>query len=77
MILEEVNEAYLEIRENTTKKIITVIEVLSPKNKRSGEGRIAYEKKRQQILSTNHSKSIIEKIPKKSATIFSYIIIDF
>jgi hypothetical protein len=45
MILEEVNEAYLEIRENTTKKIITVIEVLSPKNKRSGEGRIAYEKK--------------------------------
>ncbi len=45
-MLEEVNEAYLEIRENTTKKVITVIEVLSPKNKRSGEGRIAYEKKK-------------------------------
>jgi hypothetical protein len=51
-MLEEVREAYLEIRENITKKVITLIEVLSPKNKRSGEGRIAYEKKRQQILSS-------------------------
>lgn len=48
----EVNERYLEIREVATSKVITVIELLSPKNKRSGEGRIAYERKRNQILSS-------------------------
>ena len=51
-MLEEVREGYLEIRENATKQVITVVEVLSPKNKRSGEGRVAYESKRQKILMT-------------------------
>ncbi|MBD2775388.1 DUF4058 family protein [Iningainema tapete] len=51
-MLEEVHEGYLEIRENATKQVITVVEILSPKNKRSGEGRIAYESKRRQILAT-------------------------
>jgi hypothetical protein len=51
-MLEEVREGYLEIRENATKQVITVIEVLLPKNKRSGEGRVAYESKRQKILMT-------------------------
>jgi Protein of unknown function (DUF4058) len=51
-MLEEVREGYLEIRENATKQVITVVEVLSPKNKRSGEGRLAYESKRQKILMT-------------------------
>lgn len=49
-IAEEVNERYLEIREVATGKVVTVIEILSPKNKRSGEGREAYERKRNQIL---------------------------
>ena len=48
----EVNERYLEIREVATGRVVTVIELLSPKNKRSGEGRIAYERKRNQILSS-------------------------
>ncbi|MGJ3252137.1 MAG: DUF4058 family protein [Elainellaceae cyanobacterium] len=48
----EVNERYLEIREATTGRVVTVIELLSPKNKRSGEGRIAYSRKRNQILSS-------------------------
>jgi Protein of unknown function (DUF4058) len=51
-ILEEVQERYLEIREGTTGTVITVIELLSPKNKRTGEGRNAYLQKRQQILSS-------------------------
>jgi Protein of unknown function (DUF4058) len=51
-ILEEVQERYLEIREGTTGTVITVIELLSPKNKRAGEGRNAYLQKRQQILSS-------------------------
>lgn len=48
----EVTERYLEIREVATGRVVTVIELLSPKNKRSGEGRIAYERKRNQILSS-------------------------
>lgn len=46
----EVKERYLEVREVSTHAVITVIEILSPKNKRSGEGRTAYEKKRLRIL---------------------------
>lgn len=54
-IPEEVQESYLEIREVGTGEVITVIELLSPKNKRPGEGRKSYENKRQQILgSTTH-----------------------
>ncbi|RMF67333.1 MAG: DUF4058 family protein [Cyanobacteria bacterium J069] len=45
-----VNERYLEIRETRTEAVVTVIEVLSPKNKRRGEGREAYERKRRTIL---------------------------
>ena len=47
---EEVREGYLEVREVGTGEVITVIEVLSPKNKRSPEGRNAYAGKRQQVL---------------------------
>ena len=49
-LLEEVQERYLEIRDGGTGKVITTIELLSPKNKRAGEGRNAYLKKRQQVL---------------------------
>ncbi len=49
---EEVRERYLEIREVSTGQVITVLKILSPKNKRSGVGRTAYERKRQQILSS-------------------------
>lgn len=47
---EEVRESYLEVREVATGKAITVIEILSPGNKRTGEGRRVYERKRQQVL---------------------------
>lgn len=49
---EEVTESYLEIRDTQTSAIITAIEILSPKNKRSGEGRNTYLRKRQQVLTT-------------------------
>jgi hypothetical protein len=49
---EEVRESYLEIREIASGQVVTVIEILSPKNKRAGVGRTAYEKKRQQVLSS-------------------------
>ncbi len=49
---EEVQERYLEIRDVTTDAIITAIEILSPKNKRVGEDRQAYERKRNQVLAS-------------------------
>jgi Protein of unknown function (DUF4058) len=45
-------ERYLEIREVLTGEVVTVIEVLSPKNKRTGEGRDQYLSKRMKILSS-------------------------
>lgn len=51
-IAAEVTERYLEIREAATGTVVTVIELLSPKNKRSGEGRLAYERKRNQVLAS-------------------------
>ncbi|WP_138498517.1 DUF4058 family protein [Nostoc sp. PA-18-2419] len=49
---EHITENYLEIREVSTGFVVTCIEVLSPKNKRSGEGRKAYELKRKQVLAS-------------------------
>ena len=49
---EEVTERYLEIREVATGQVVTTIEILSPKNKRSGEGRDVYEIKRNRILTS-------------------------
>lgn len=45
-----VREAYLEVRAATDGRVVTVIEVLSPANKRSGEGRTLYLRKRLAVL---------------------------
>ncbi|GAB4205872.1 MAG: DUF4058 family protein [Coleofasciculaceae cyanobacterium] len=47
---ETVREGYLEVRDVATREVVTAIEILSPKNKRAGEGREAYKKKRQRVL---------------------------
>ncbi len=52
-MLEEIKQAYLEVKDLATGKVITAIEVLSPVNKCSGEGRGTYLKKRQQILESS------------------------
>lgn len=46
----EVKERFLQVREVRSNLVITVVEVLSPKNKRGGEGRESYLEKRQAIL---------------------------
>jgi hypothetical protein len=46
----EIKERYLEIREANSDAVITVVEVLSPTNKRQGKGRLTYETKRQTVL---------------------------
>jgi len=48
---EDIQEAYLEIKEAATQIVVTAIEILSPTNKR-GEGRQKYEQKRQQVLNS-------------------------
>ncbi|MDJ0737040.1 MAG: DUF4058 family protein [Nostocaceae cyanobacterium] len=49
---ENITENYLEIREVSTGFVVTSIEVLSPKNKRPGEGRKAYKLKRKKVLAS-------------------------
>lgn len=51
-LMEEMQERYLEIREVKSGAVITTLELLSPKNKRAGEGRDAYLRKRQQVLAS-------------------------
>ncbi|XZN89587.1 MAG: DUF4058 family protein [Microcoleus sp.] len=48
----QVREGYLEIRERGSQELITLIEILSPTNKRTGKGRQMYEEKREEILSS-------------------------
>jgi hypothetical protein len=47
---EEVTERYLEIRTIPEQQVITVIEILSPSNKLTREGRAQYEVKRLKVL---------------------------
>lgn len=47
---EKVRQGHLEIRDIATSEVVTAVEVLSPTNKRPGEGRTQYQVKRQMIL---------------------------
>lgn len=49
-MLEDVTERYLDIRDLATGDVVTALEVLSPTNKRPGQGRQVYEAKRRQVL---------------------------
>lgn len=50
--LEEIKQNYLEIINLEKGHVVTAIEILSPVNKRKGEGRKKYLKKREQILNS-------------------------
>ena len=49
---DEVRETYLEVRETGTNYVVTVLEILSPTNKRPGRGRRIYEDKRMEVLAS-------------------------
>jgi hypothetical protein len=49
-IVQTIRQGYLEIREIATDAVVTVLEVLSPVNKRSGRGRTDYLAKRELVL---------------------------
>ena len=47
-----IRQGYLEVRDVATSEVVTALEVLSPTNKRPGEGRLTYAAKRQTILAS-------------------------
>jgi hypothetical protein len=47
---EEIIERFLEVRDVASGEVVTVMELLSPANKLSGEGRRQYERKRMAVL---------------------------
>jgi hypothetical protein len=49
---DRIREGYLEVRDVATGEVVTAVEILSPTNKRPGEGRRLYEGKRLQVLGT-------------------------
>jgi hypothetical protein len=49
---DEVRETYLEVRRTVDHRVVTVVEILSPANKRQKEGREQYLRKRSQILNS-------------------------
>lgn len=51
----EVRETFLELRTAGEGEVVTVVELLSPSNKRSGKGRRIYLDKRELVLSTRTS----------------------
>jgi hypothetical protein len=49
---EELREGYLEVIDIANKEVVTVIEVISPANKRPGKGREMYEEKRDKVFAS-------------------------
>lgn len=52
-IVEDVTENHLEIRDRNSRQLITVIEILSPTNKRPGKDRDQFEYKRNLLLNSD------------------------
>lgn len=51
-VLDHVRETYLVVRSSEDGEVVTVIELLSPANKRPGEGRRVYLEKRRTVFAT-------------------------
>ena len=49
---DEVRETWLEVRSTANERVVTVLEILSPTNKRAGDGREQFLEKRLGIFST-------------------------
>ena len=49
---ERVTESYVEIRDRRSRRLVTIIELLSPSKKRPGEDRVQYLNKRSEILTS-------------------------
>lgn len=52
-LTDVIRRGYLQVKETASDDVVTVIEVLSPTNKRPGKNRRQYEKKRQAVLDSS------------------------
>ncbi|MBS1251329.1 MAG: hypothetical protein MAG451_00361 [Anaerolineales bacterium] len=52
-VTDVVRQGYLQVKDTTSGEVVTVIEILSPTNKRPGKDREEYEEKRQAILDSS------------------------
>jgi len=64
-----IRQGYLEIQDVATSEVVTVIEVLSPVNKRPGDGRRKYEAKRQTVLASATSLVEIDLLRRWSSVV--------
>jgi hypothetical protein len=53
--VDEVRQRYLEIRDRQSKRVVTVVELLSPSNKDPGDGRDQYWNKTRLLLNTTYT----------------------
>lgn len=57
--VDEIRHRFLEIRDQESAAVVTVLELLSPSNKASGQGREEYWNKVRRLISTTHT-SLVE-----------------
>jgi|GEM_PF-5565334 hypothetical protein len=57
----EIKQRYLEVREVGTNAVITVVEVLSPKNKRQGQGCSFYVDRHKKPFRPSHAYGLEQK----------------
>jgi hypothetical protein len=70
LVVREVRQRYLEIRDRTNQRVVTVIEILSPSNKVTGSAsRRAFEAKRQEVSESDASWLEIDLLRRGSPTI--------
>ncbi len=60
----KLRQRHLEIRNSSNREVVTVIELLSPVNKRPGEGRQQYERKRERLLESDANLVEIDLLHK-------------
>ncbi|MGB3292250.1 MAG: DUF4058 family protein [Phormidesmis sp.] len=65
-MLETVRQRFIEIRNTSNQEVVTVIEVLSPANKR-GEGRSRYQQKRSRLLESQANLVEIDLLHRGAA----------
>lgn len=70
-VAESIRQGYLEIRDVAKKEVVTVIEILSPVNKRPGDGREAYTEKRKKVLGSLTHLVEIDLLRNWQAMLFS------
>ncbi len=65
----EVREAYLTVRSLGDEELVTAVELLSPSNKRAGEGRTQYQRKQEEYLRAGASLVEVDLLRGGLATV--------